>query len=98
MGHPIVGSMEIVSFSGAVVIGFAIPYASWKRACLCGCAGGKLSPRSRKVLDIVTRCLGIALFIFIGIHFIIYGLDLRRTHEISPSFKLPYYPIPGAWP
>jgi hypothetical protein len=31
-GRPIVGNIEIISFLGAVVIGFAIPYASWKRA------------------------------------------------------------------
>ena len=28
-GRPIVGTMEIISFCGAVVIGFAIPYWSW---------------------------------------------------------------------
>jgi TRAP-type transport system small permease protein len=95
MGHPIVGSMEIVSFLGAVVIGFAIPYASWKRVHIyVDVLLEKLSARNRNVFDIATRCLGIALFVFIGIHFIEYGLDLRRTHEITPSFKLPYYPIP----
>jgi TRAP-type C4-dicarboxylate transport system permease small subunit len=95
LGHPIVGSMEIVSFLGAVVIGFAIPYASWKRVHVyVDVVLEKLKPSHRKVFDSATRCLGIALFVFIGTYFIVYGLDLRRTHEVSPSFKLPYYPIP----
>lgn len=95
MGHPIVGSMEIVSFLGAVVIGFAVPYASWKRMHIyVDVVVEKLSPHNRNLFDVATRCLGIALFIFVGIYFIVYGLDLRRTHEITPSFKLPYYPIP----
>jgi TRAP-type C4-dicarboxylate transport system permease small subunit len=29
MGKPIFGSMELVCFTSAVVIGFAIPYTSW---------------------------------------------------------------------
>jgi len=28
---PVVGTYELVAFSGAVVIGFAIPYTSWLR-------------------------------------------------------------------
>jgi TRAP-type C4-dicarboxylate transport system permease small subunit len=30
-GRPIVGTYEIVSFCGALVIGFALPWTSWKR-------------------------------------------------------------------
>lgn len=30
-GKPILGSYEIISFTGGIVIGFAIPYTSWKR-------------------------------------------------------------------
>lgn len=95
LGSPIVGSMEIISFCGSVVIGFAIPYTSWKKAHVyVDFLIVKLGPDNRRIMEIVTRCMGIALFAFIGYNFILYGLDLRRTQEVSPSFKLPYYPIP----
>lgn len=96
LGHPIVGSVEIISFCGAVIIGFAIPYTSWKKAHVyVDILIDKLNPKKRKVLNSVTRLLGIALFAFIGYNFILFGIDLVRTGEVSSSFKLPYYPI--AW-
>jgi TRAP-type C4-dicarboxylate transport system permease small subunit len=95
LGRPIVGTIEIISFLGSVVVGFAIPYASWKKAHVyVDLLVGKLSQRNKITFDVITRCMGIALFAFVGSNFIIYGLDLRRTHEVSPSFRLPYYPIP----
>jgi len=94
LGHPIVGAMEIISFGGAVVVGFAIPYASWKRVHVyVDLIVNKLNPGKKMALNAITRCMGMALFIFIGVNFIVYGLDLIRTGEVSASFRLPYYPI-----
>ena len=96
IGHPIVGSMEIISFCGSVVIGFAIPYTSWKKAHVyVDMLVDKMAASGRKVMDSITRCMGMALFLFIGYNFVLYGLDLKATGEVSASFKLPYYPI--AW-
>ena len=95
IGRPIVGTLEIISFCGSVVVGFAIPYASWAKVhVFVDFLVAKLNPRNRKIMEVITRCMGIALFAFISYNFILYGLDLRRTHEVSPSFRLPYYPIP----
>jgi len=94
MGYPIVGTMEIIQFSGAVVIGFSIPYASWKKSHIyVDMIVDKLSPKKKMILNGITRLMGMALFIFIGINFIVYGLDLIRTGEVSASFRLPYYSI-----
>lgn len=94
-GSPIVGIVEIISFSGSVVVGFAIPYTSWKKAHVyVDFVIVKMNPGHRMVMESITRCMGIALFAFIGYNFIVYGFDLIRTKEVSPSFRLPYYPIP----
>jgi len=94
IGRPIVGGMELISFSGAVVVGFAIPYTSWTKGhIIVDFLMEKLSPNARKILQIITRCMGIALFLFAGYNFVIYGLDLLRTHEVTASFRIPYYPI-----
>lgn len=93
-GRPIVGSMEIVCFSSAVIIGFAIPYTSWTKGhIIVDFLLEKLSPKSVRFLQIITRCMGIALFLFAGYNFVLYGLDLMRTGEVTPGFRIPYYPI-----
>jgi TRAP-type C4-dicarboxylate transport system permease small subunit len=94
IGHPIVGTVEIISFCGSVVVGFAIPYTSWKKAHVyVDLVVDKLSPRSKVIMAVITRGMGIALFVFIGYNFIVYGRDLLRTGEVSASFRFPYYPI-----
>lgn len=93
-GRPIVGGMELISFSGAVVVGFAIPYTSWTKGhIIVDFLLEKLSPKTVRILQVITRCMGIALFLFAGYNFIIYGLDLLRTREVTASFRIPYYPI-----
>jgi len=96
MGHPIVGSVEIISFCGAVVIGFAMPYSSWMKAHVrVDFIVDKLSLRNRMIIDAFTRVLSIILFAFIGYNFILFGIELLNSGEVSGSFRLPYYPI--AW-
>ncbi len=95
IGRPIVGTVELISFAGSVVFGFAIPYASWKRVHVyVDILTNKLGPTGKMVMNSFTRCVAIALFAFMGYNFILYGLDLKTTKEVSAGFRLPYYPIP----
>ncbi len=92
--RPIVGSIEIISFCGAIVVGFSLPYSSWKKVhVIVDILLVKLSPAWKIALQGVTKGIGILLFLFIGINFIIYGLDLIRTGEVSGGLRIPYYPI-----
>jgi TRAP-type C4-dicarboxylate transport system permease small subunit len=94
MGSPIVGSLEIVTFLGAVVIGFALPYTSWMKGHVyVDILVDKLSPGGRNILMGVTRCMGIFLFIFLGLDFVIYGVGNIRSGEVTPAFRIPVYPI-----
>jgi len=94
VGRPVFGSMEIVCFASAVVIGFSIPYTSWNRGhIIVDFLLANLSPKSVRVLRIFTRCLGIGLFLFAAYNFVIYGIDLAKSGEFSPGFRIPYYPI-----
>jgi TRAP-type C4-dicarboxylate transport system permease small subunit len=93
-GKPIVGSMELVCFSGAVVVGFAIPYSSWSKAHVyVDFLQERFSARTWSILQVFTRLIGIILFLFIGVNFILYGFNLMKTGEVSPGLKIPYYPI-----
>jgi TRAP-type C4-dicarboxylate transport system permease small subunit len=94
LGRPIVGAIELISFSGAVVIGFAVPYSSWMRAhVIVDFVTQRLSLRGKRIMEFVTKLVGLILFLFIGVNFILYGLTLMKTGEVSAGLRIPYYPI-----
>jgi TRAP-type C4-dicarboxylate transport system permease small subunit len=94
LGRPIVGGFEIISFSGAVAIGFALPYTTlMKSHVLVDFALEKLSPTRRAGMEKMTRIVSILLFLWIGYNFFDYGLDLIRNKDVTPMFKMPFYPI-----
>lgn len=93
-GHPITGSMEIIQYGGAIVFGFSIPYGTMLGAqVIVDVVTGKLSPGKKRVIEAITRCIGILMFLFIAYNFFIYGLDVQKTGERTASFKIPYYPF-----
>jgi TRAP-type C4-dicarboxylate transport system permease small subunit len=53
----------------------------------------KLSKKGQIGLKLGTRLIGILLFLFIGYNFILYGLSLKDSGEVSAGLKIPYYPI-----
>jgi TRAP-type C4-dicarboxylate transport system permease small subunit len=93
-GHPITGSMEFIQYGGCIVFGFSIPFGT-----LLGCqvivdiVTEKLSPEKKRVVEIITRCVGILIFLFIAYNFVVYGIDVSKTGERTASFKIPYYPF-----
>ncbi len=93
-GRPVIGAMELVSFSGAVIISFALPYSSWMKAhVIVDLLVDRFSPSGKRIMEFSTKLVGFILFIFMGVNFILYGLTLIKTGELSPSFRIPYYPI-----
>lgn len=93
-GHPITGSMEIIMYGGAMVFGFSVPYATLLKAQVqVDLVVEKLKPRAKKTVTVITRIVGIALFLFIAYNFFLYGFDVKNTGETTSSFKIPYYPI-----
>jgi TRAP-type C4-dicarboxylate transport system permease small subunit len=94
LGHPITGSMELIQYGGSIVFGFSIPYGTLLGAqIIVDILTEKLSPGKRRTINIVTRCIGILLFLFVAYNFFIYGIDVRRSGERTASFKVPYYPF-----
>ena len=93
-GHPITGSMEFIQYGGCIVFGFSIPFGT-----VLGCQvivdiiTEKLSPGKKRGIEIITRCIGILIFLFIAYNFVVYGIDVRKTGERTASFKIPYYPF-----
>jgi TRAP-type C4-dicarboxylate transport system permease small subunit len=92
--RPIVGTYELVAFSGAVVIGFAVPLTSWMRGHIyVDFLVLKFSKRVRDIFNVSTRCLVIVLFFLIGLNLIQYGMDLQKSGEVSLTLQMPFYPV-----
>ena len=92
--RPIVGAYELVAFSGAIVIGFSLPFTSWLRGHIyVDFFILKFPQKVRNVFNVATRCLGIWLFLMIGWNLVKYGMDLQRSGEVSLTLQLPFYPF-----
>jgi len=93
-GKPIVGDFEIISFLGAVVIGFAIPYTSLYKGHIAVDFLLAMLPRTASDwIELATRIIAIALFLWLAWNFVLVSLDLIKNKEVTPMFRLPYYPI-----
>lgn len=92
--HPIVGTFELVGFSAAVVLGFSIPYTTSMRGHITvEFLTMKLSKSVKRILLVITRFLGIFLFIIMGYNMFIFGSDLSKSGEVSATLQIPFYPI-----
>src|SRR4030066_873251 len=57
--RPILGTFEIVAFSGAVVVGFSVPFTTWVRGHVyTDFLILRFSKKTRNVFQLFTRCLG----------------------------------------
>jgi TRAP-type C4-dicarboxylate transport system permease small subunit len=94
LGKPITGTYELMGFSGALVIGFAIAQASLDDAHVSvDILTDRLSPLRKKLLLVVTKLIGLILFALIGWALFMKGHDLYRTGEVSLTLRVPYYPV-----
>ena len=92
--RPIIGTYELVAFSGAVVIGFAVPLTTLlKGHVLVDFFVLRFPKAIRNTVHVLTRLLGIGLFSLLGWNLIKVGMDLYRTGEVSLTLQLPFYPI-----
>lgn len=92
--RPIVGTYELVAFSGAVAIGFSVPLTSWMRGHVSvDLFTSTLSPKVRDIFNIATRCLVMGLFLTLSWRLIRYGINLQRVKEVSMTLQMPFYPV-----
>jgi len=91
---PIIGTYEMVGLSGAIIIGFSLPFTSMMKGHVnVDFLTQKLPPKGRKIFSFVTKCLGIILFLIIGWNLFILGMDFQKVGEVTPTRHLPIYPV-----
>ncbi len=91
---PIVGTYEIVGLLGAIMVGFAIPQTSRAKGHVAmDFLEGKLPPAVDRVFFVITRLLGVGLFVIIGWQLWLLGDDYFRIGEVTLTVHLPQYPV-----
>jgi len=91
---PIRGTYEMVSYAGAIVIGFSLPLTSWFRGHIfVDFLVLRFSQKAQNIFNLTTRCVVLALFLLIGWNLMKYGMDLYQSGEVTPTLRLPFYPI-----
>ncbi len=93
-GKPIIGTYEMVSFGGGVVIGFSTPITSWVRGHIfVDFFYQKFTKGWQNLFNVITRLMSVILFIFIGWNLILLATDMLRSGEVSLTLQLPFYPV-----
>ena len=96
-GRPILGTYEIVAMGSGIVLGFVTPITSWLRGHIAVDVLTKKLPRhGKEAVDIITRCVGIGIFLVIGWNVLKIGETFRTAGEVSNTLQWPMYPIPYA--
>jgi TRAP-type C4-dicarboxylate transport system permease small subunit len=94
LGRPIVGTYELVGLAGALAVGLSLPLTSWVRGHIyVDSFVAKLPRLPRAILNIATRLLVLALFFLIGQNLIKYAMDLRSAGEVTPTLRVPFFPV-----
>ncbi len=93
-GHPIIGTFEIVALLLGLVIGFGIPQVSLDRGHVyMEFLLEKFSKRGKNLMNTFTRVLCLILFAFIGYNLFNVGARFHASGEVSPTIKIPFYPV-----
>ena len=94
LGSAVTGTYELVCFSGGLLVCFSIPLTSWANSQIqVEFLVMKFPPRVRKALTVVTKCLGIVLFLLITWNIVLLGNELREAGQVTIVLKVPFYPV-----
>lgn len=93
-GYPLMGTYEIVALSLALVIGFGIPRVSMDRQhVFMEVVLERLSKRGRAAMNVFTRLVCLVLFVLIAYGLFVVGGELNSSGEVSPTMRIPFFPV-----
>jgi len=91
---PILGTFELISFAGGLVIGLAVPVTSrMKQHVIVDILLERVSKQTRLILVVITRLMGVALFLILGYSLIKMGSHISASGEVTSVLNLPFYPV-----
>lgn len=93
-GFPLLGTYELVSFGGGLVLSLDLPVTSLEKGHVLIDTLLVHLPRVVRIsINLITRILAIGMFIIIAWSLLQMVLDLKSTGETSAVLELHYYPL-----
>ena len=93
-GAPIDFVFEVVCALAGIVIGFALPQTSLDHGhVVVEFLESRLHGNWLKGAHVLTRCIGIGIFVIIGWNAIRLGTHLRLSGQYSPILQIPDFPL-----
>jgi len=91
-GYPIPGAYEIVSLAGGLIVGLALPATSRAKGHVSmDLLLDRLSEKPKLFLALITRLIGIAIFLLAGYGTVMMGIRLKVSGEVTAVLALPFY-------
>jgi TRAP-type C4-dicarboxylate transport system permease small subunit len=91
-GRPVPGAYEMVSLAGGLIIGLALPATSRANGHVStDLLLEKLSETPKRILAVMTRCIGMAVFLLAGYGMVRMGIRLRYSGEVTAVLAFPFY-------
>jgi TRAP-type C4-dicarboxylate transport system permease small subunit len=94
LGKSVAGTYELVSFAGALTVGFAIAQTSLDGGHVyVDILTDHVSPILKKVLIFCTKTAGAMIFLLLAYSFMFKGIELYGSQEVSMTLHIPFYPV-----
>lgn len=92
--RPIIGTYDLVSLMGAVVVSFAMPYTMLKKGHVAvEFLIQNLSKDTQRIIETFTHLIAVSLFSVLIWQAVILAGDMKAAGEVTPTLLLPFYPI-----
>jgi TRAP-type C4-dicarboxylate transport system permease small subunit len=94
LGHPFVGTYEVVAFGGAVAVAFAMPRTSLAYHNIAvEFLTDHVGVNVKRWLSLCTRPLSITFFFLLGWGLTGKGVELYQSGEVTSGLQVIFYPI-----
>jgi TRAP-type C4-dicarboxylate transport system permease small subunit len=91
-GHPVPGTYEIVSLAGGLILGLALPATSRAKGHVStDLLLEKISGKPKIFIAVITRLIGMVIFLLSGYGMIMMGVRLKYSGEATAVLALPFY-------
>lgn len=92
--RPIIGTYDLVSLMGAVLVAFAMPYTMLKKGHVSvELLIQNMSRGKQLFIETFTHLIGLALFSVLIWQAILLSMDMKAAGEVTPTLLIPFYPI-----
>lgn len=92
--YPIFGTVELVSFMGAIAIACSLPFTHQEKGHIgVELFTRKLPRKVRYIIELCTEILSLVLFLLVSWRMVLYSFRAKESGELSMNLQLPEYAI-----